>query len=274
MTRPVASAGLADRLRLVAWTVGLGATLWSLHLVGPRAGLTLPSPVRPAGWAAWVDEVGAAVALAGVLRMLALGLAWYLVVVTIVVAAAHRPDERASDGAWTRLVPRFVRSMVGSAGLFTAASLTLTASPLLVPQASTATASAERSPATMADRTVETSAAPLTIVPLAAGETVDSDDPDPSPGQEPMTVEPWGFELAPLAEPEVASTWVVEPGDHLWHIAAETVGQRGDTVDDGSVHRYWLDLIERNRDRLVDPSNPDLIYPGQEFVLPDGHAGT
>lgn len=271
MTGPVASASLPDRLRLVAWTLGLGATLWSLHLVGPRAGLTLPSPVRPADWAAWVDEVGTAVALAGMLRMLALGLAWYLVLVTILAAASHRPDEGASEGAWTRLAPRFVRSMIGSAGLFTAASLTLTASPLLVPPASTATASAERSQATMAGRTVETSAVPLSIEPLTAGETV---DPDASAGREPMTVEPWSFDLGPLAEPEGALTWVVEPGDHLWHIAAETIAERGSAADDDSIHRYWLDLIEHNRDRLVDPSNPDLIYPGQEFVLPDGHAGT
>jgi nucleoid-associated protein YgaU len=34
------------------------------------------------------------------------------------------------------------------------------------------------------------------------------------------------------------------------------------------VGRYWRRLIDANRDRLVDPGNPDLLLPGQELVLP------
>jgi hypothetical protein len=34
------------------------------------------------------------------------------------------------------------------------------------------------------------------------------------------------------------------------------------------VGRYWRRLIDTNRDRLVDPGNPDLLVPGQELVLP------
>lgn len=62
--------------------------------------------------------------------------------------------------------------------------------------------------------------------------------------------------------------WTVELGDHLWAIAAEVVGERGGAPDDGDVARYWEQLIAANRDRLVDPSNPDLLFPGQELVLP------
>jgi hypothetical protein len=31
---------------------------------------------------------------------------------------------------------------------------------------------------------------------------------------------------------------------------------------------YLHRLVEANRDRLVDPANPDLVHPGQVMVLP------
>jgi hypothetical protein len=34
------------------------------------------------------------------------------------------------------------------------------------------------------------------------------------------------------------------------------------------VVRYWRRLIDTNRDRLRDPSNPSLVYPGQVIELP------
>ena len=54
---------------------------------------------------------------------------------------------------------------------------------------------------------------------------------------------------------------VVAPGDSFWSIAADEAGDR-DLVG------YWRALIEANRDRLVDPTNPDLLYPDQVLVLP------
>jgi nucleoid-associated protein YgaU len=62
----------------------------------------------------------------------------------------------------------------------------------------------------------------------------------------------------PGPAPPPRGTWVVEPGDHLWSIAERTAP--------GDVVRYWLALVEANRDRLADP---DLVLPGQVLVLPD-----
>lgn len=64
------------------------------------------------------------------------------------------------------------------------------------------------------------------------------------------------------------STWTVTSGDHFWSIAEAVVG--GSRVDPTvrEVRRYWQELIRVNRDRLVDPSNPDYILPGQQFRLP------
>ncbi len=63
--------------------------------------------------------------------------------------------------------------------------------------------------------------------------------------------------------------WLVAAGDHLWGIAEEALTDRaGSEPDLREIVGYWQDLIEVNRERLVDPGNPDLIYPGQVLVLP------
>ena len=78
----------------------------------------------------------------------------------------------------------------------------------------------------------------------------------------------------PSEQPEAPSPtppgneWVVRPGDHLWGIAEEVLSeQAGAVVADRQVRDYWLRLIEANRDRLVDPEDPDLIVPGQRLSL-------
>lgn len=58
--------------------------------------------------------------------------------------------------------------------------------------------------------------------------------------------------------PEAASVggnYTVVKGDSLWHIAVTVYG-------DGY---RWIDIYKANKDLI---HNPDLIYPGQVFVLP------
>jgi nucleoid-associated protein YgaU len=65
------------------------------------------------------------------------------------------------------------------------------------------------------------------------------------------------------------STWTVQRGQHLWGIAADVVRERSSADPDArAVADYWVELIEANRSRLVDPSNPDLIHPGLVLTLP------
>ena len=61
--------------------------------------------------------------------------------------------------------------------------------------------------------------------------------------------------------------WIVEAGDHLWAIAAETVADRTGHTDEETVGAYWQRLIEANRHVVGD--DPDLIHPGQVIELPE-----
>ncbi|HEX4977375.1 MAG TPA: hypothetical protein VFV40_05865 [Nocardioides sp.] len=56
---------------------------------------------------------------------------------------------------------------------------------------------------------------------------------------------------------------VVDAGDSFWSIATELAAPTG-----ADVTSVWLDLIDRNRDRLVEPGDPDLLHVGQVLAPP------
>jgi DNA-binding SARP family transcriptional activator len=77
---------------------------------------------------------------------------------------------------------------------------------------------------------------------------------------------------APLpADPLLVATGAeltVEVGDGFWDIAEDQVeAQLGRSASDDQVRPYWEALIEANRDRLADPSNPSLLFTGQDLAL-------
>ena len=75
---------------------------------------------------------------------------------------------------------------------------------------------------------------------------------------------------APALDPGLGPTSLtVRTGESLWRIASDQLEQvLGRSPSDAEVVPYWRELIERNRDRLPDRDNPDLILPGQEVLLP------
>ncbi len=97
-------------------------------------------------------------------------------------------------------------------------------------------------------------------------------------GQRTMSIRPdrpisaTTIDAANEATPEVADAdalWTVRGGDSFWSIAEEVVHEStGTEASDAQVADYWRTLIAANETRLVDPSNPDLIFPDQVFVLP------
>ncbi len=144
--------------------------------------------------------------------------------------------------------------------------------------------------AVLGDRVVETPLAPKAVVALLslllgtatavapiiitdADDTHGKDQPLPNVAlileelDEPLVLS----EVRPqLFDVTSVEWWVVEPGDSFWSIAEEHLEdelERNDLTDQ-EVADYWRSLIGANIDRLLDPENPDLIVPGQEFVLP------
>lgn len=64
-------------------------------------------------------------------------------------------------------------------------------------------------------------------------------------------------------------THVVQPGEHFWAIAADLVrAELGRPPAEHEIRSHWVSLVAANRDRLVDPANPDLLLPGQRLIVP------
>lgn len=80
-------------------------------------------------------------------------------------------------------------------------------------------------------------------------------DADPSPDQ-PRSHAP-------------TDTYVVVPGDSFWRIAAVRVeAHLGRVPTPSEIADHWRVLIAANQHRLAVPGNPDLIFPGDELLLP------
>jgi len=78
---------------------------------------------------------------------------------------------------------------------------------------------------------------------------------DPSPSG-------WG------APDRMTATWTVGPGDSFWAIAERALGHDGSEPATADVHAYWQRLIAANRSVLADPDDPDLLFTGQQLILP------
>jgi nucleoid-associated protein YgaU len=67
----------------------------------------------------------------------------------------------------------------------------------------------------------------------------------------------------------VAKAVTVVTGDSFWAIATQVATTRfGGSPSAAEVTSVWHALITANSNRLIQPGNPNLIYPGQVFVVP------
>jgi len=92
--------------------------------------------------------------------------------------------------------------------------------------------------------------------------------PSPALGLLPSPVPP----SAALPMPAVGATsglWTVRPGDSLWVIAESTLRAAwGRQPTDPETGRFWVVVVAVNVARLDDPSNANLLFPGQEMMVP------
>ena len=239
----------AEVARASATTLVIGTATAALWLAGAEVGT--PSVTSWDAAARWHAEVGSAVALAAVLRLAACALGSWLTVVGSLHVLAMTTQSAWARLAAIRIAPRSLQRLThGLAGLSLSAGQTAIApsagTPHAAPPAVTIVRPADDVPPGLSTAEMHLVDAPRDGEPAAAA-TISTPTP---------------VDIEPIA--------VVEPGDSLWSIAAGEVRDRTGKTDDATITRYWDEVVRANRAVLVDPANPDLIYPGQRIALPPG----
>lgn len=241
----------ARRVRMSALVV-----LATVSLIGLRALGSGELATPPLGsWdtaVEWYDRVGPATAVVVALRLLTMaGVAWLLLAAALqLIATISLRDgvQRMADA----LSPLVLRRLAHGV-----ASLSVTTG-LVAPVVDPAPAGEPPGTAVMQVLDDDDSEEPSTVPPSTA-----------PPTTVPVTTVPAPVPEHAAPPPVLPDEVAVEPGGSFWTLAAQVVGQgQGSEPSDREVFRYWQRLIEANRDRLVDPANPDLLFPGQILVLP------
>lgn len=298
---PAISAPRGSRWRrvlpLVLWMTCLVVAVVLLRALGGGR-LAAPPLTSPGSWAAWAGGRDPLEVVMVVLRLLALGLAWYLTGATSisVVARLLRAARlvRIADALSFGPVKVLVQQAVGI-GLAASVLTTVVPAPpgptgshaadqgdpagaavaVLVPMPFAAPgggAGSGAGPTTggasvaLAAQQSMTSGASEAIVPV----------PAPAPAsttttEEPTDVAPHGTTDEPTDDRDGAARREVrvEPGDHFWAIAEADVARHlGRPGTDHEVIAHWQAILEANADRLPVAGNPDILLPGQMVLLP------
>jgi hypothetical protein len=240
MERARPRAGAATALALLAAEV---LAVGVLVRLGRTPGFAVP--VHDVG--GWLRTPSTETVVAGTARLLALGLAiWLLVATVLSLARRLLPLGRAAP-ALDLVTPRSLRRLLDRlvvAGL--GASLAIGA-------ARPAAASTASTRLGVARAGVDT---PVPRVPPAAGPPAPVTTAAPVPVTTPV-------HAAPPARAAPAGSVVVAPGDNLWVIAARAVGSERAS----EIAPYWRALIRVNVATLRS-HDPNLIFPGEHLVLP------
>lgn len=241
------------------WVAGLAAAATVLQWAG-RSGLTPPPLTEPGRWVDWLEARDPIVASFSVLRLVALAGLWYLAIVTLVGALLRVVGAVYLVRVTDRLTIGPVRRMLaGSMSLGLAASGVLAvAAPALRAPVAAAQAIEPSSTSTSRAPTSTSGATPATVTMHRLG---------PAEVGQPPTVASAPEIAKPTAAP--ANEWTVRPGECFWSIADSVLTERlGRPAGDAEIVPYWQRLIDANRHQLVERENPDLVLPGQIFVVP------
>lgn len=229
------------------WLLGLIAagTLLRLAARGELAGPPLGSLDQLTAWADTREPAVVAVAL---VRLAAEASVWYVLALSVLHAASsalrivggHRLAEALA-------LPGLRRVVHAGLGLGLAATSTVGAQEEVA-----APGVATMAPVTDAALTLST----------PGGTTAGTATMRPQPPRREVGT----ATMAPTVTP---STWTVAPGESFWSIAEELLTEAWHRTPSGpEVDAFWRALVEVNRSRLTDPTDADLIQPGQVFEVP------
>jgi len=233
VTRATSMRRLGGVLMLTMWMAALVGCLRLLGLIGRGALGAPPVTHGMAAVRAWAATRDASTVTVATLRVVAIGLAWYL----LATSAAGIVARLSGVAAAVRItdvvtLPSVRRLLAAAAGL---ALLTAT---------TPAFAATSQLPA----RTAPTAPAPvLSVLPALR-----------PPALIPVTTR----------TPPDRALWTVQPGDSFWRITASVLeAEYGRPPTDAEIVPVWRQIIAQNRHLLADPDNDDLIYPGQRFTV-------
>lgn len=248
----------------------------------------------------WVRITSAEDAVAALLRVMALGLSYWLLASVLLYAAAQAsrvPGAAAAAGWLTlpvvrRVVDRAVAvALAASAAVAPAAHAAAGPSPtpppvtvgvsnegVLSPPSSDVPGSApprveegqQGAPSTSAS--VEPAPGPTLAPPIANPPSLEG-DAGSAPGSHSSDQVETDESVSSQPEPpvEVDRQHVVAPGDNLWTIAAARLSQAKNIspseLTNEEIHAYWVRVIDAN-ERALRSGNPNLIFPGERIALP------
>lgn len=222
----------------------------ALHRLGSAKGLA----VRWTDLAGWLAETPTEDVLVALVRVLALGVAaWLLASTALYLAASLLRAPALLRGVEWATVPG-VRRMVDGllAGSIVAGSALGAVAPA-VAQATGPVPTHAYEPRPAGDSPV------YTPVPAGDGPPLTTADVRRTP-------------VEAVPRPPAVPGHRVRLGENLWRIAekrlATATRRPVGALRAAEVHRHWLRLIETNRERLRS-GDPDLIYPDEELVLPE-----
>lgn len=269
MERMTDSAATAGRLGLSA--AGAGAAAAGLIRLGRLLPAAPPDPLDATALQRWLAATPIDAVVGRGLWAAAIGAAAYLAAVqTFGCMAAAAGSLRGLDLA-DRLSGGLVRrlSVTGLAAGLGAASV---GAPL---------GGAQSAPTPGEPTRLEAPPAPtmsLLVDPRPPAMTLVSEGPAASEGAAPaMTLVDTPIAVGTAGDIELDApiittglgVWIVRPGDNLWSIAEAVLQERSGTPADlEAVEGYWHRLVATNRQNLADPTNPDLLFTGQQLSLP------
>lgn len=238
MRRSTSSTPYAS-LRLIVLLAVESAMLAAVHQLGrvPALAVDLQHPWR------WLQATPAEDAVAGVGRLLALGIIGWILFSTLVYLLALLSRVPAAIATTARVTAPSIRRAVErglAAGLLTG----VLANPL--------PAVAQAPPGDVAVLSERGGFLPPGLDPPTVAE---ESHPDP----------PTEVAAAEVTPPTIAT---VAPGDNLWVIAERALHRTGAPhARAADIAPYWRRVVEVNRDSLRS-GDPDLIHPGETIELP------
>lgn len=230
--------------RATAWVLGLLATGVVLRLAanGDLSSPPLGGLDELTAWADAREPVAAAIAL---VRVAAEAGTWYVLAVSVLHVASSvlrsTGGHRVADALALPAVRRLVHTGLG-VGLAAASSV--------------GGQEGSWTPGTAI-------MAPVAEPPVVGRTHLE--DPGGTAAMRPRTAPVAGVaQVAPAP-----TTWTVAPGESLWTVAEEVLADAWQRpAGDAEVDPFWRELVARNRGRLVDPGDPDLVHPGQVLEVP------